>query len=164
MQALLALTVPIFHAQNILEMAERISFQLLKAPFRPRHLHFWVTFQRNSLSKGILIYFLITTSHYLIFLLYEIYDLPFIEFIAFICDSLWIPAYLFIHPHLISILGLFQLNHFLVTFEISPALLSLTSFRFLMLTWENSTTQSNQCLLSQGLLNDTQHTHMLTLK
>lgn len=45
MCALLALTVTIFHAPHILEMAERISFHLLKAPFRPIHLHFWVTFQ-----------------------------------------------------------------------------------------------------------------------
>ena len=134
--------VPIFHAPHILEMAERISFHLLKAPFRPKHLHFWVTFQRNSLSEGILIYFPITTSHCFIFLLYGIYDLPFIEFIAFICDSLWVPAYLSIHPHLISILGLFQFNHFLAIFEISPSL--CLWLHFVSSCWPGKTAILNQ--------------------
>lgn len=69
----------------------------------------------------------------------------FYRIIALICDSLWVPGYLSIHPHPISILGLFQFSHFFFFFchfwNLSCPL-SLTSFHFLILTWENSNTQS----------------------
>lgn len=113
---------------------ERVSFLTVQKHLQVHKLTLWVTFQRCSLSEFIQMF-----SDYkfsTISLLLPIHYLLFTELTASIFTNLYIPTFLPFHPSLVSILGLFHLNHFLASFGIPPVLLPMTSCHLLMLTWE----------------------------